>query len=87
MLRRCAEHLPPHGRVLIVEPLLPERAGPVHGGLPHRSGLNMLLNVGGRERTRADFEELCRAAGLAAPVFTPLPPPQVFALVEPAPAG
>jgi hypothetical protein len=35
----------------------------VNGSIPvtmYLSDLNMLVNVGGRERTRADFEDLCR---------------------------
>ncbi|MDT0443958.1 methyltransferase [Streptomyces johnsoniae] len=87
LLRRCAEVLPAHGRVLIVEPLLPERAEEAFGGLPYLSDLNMLVNVGGRERTRGEFADLCLAAGLSAPVITPLPPPHSFALIEAAPAG
>ncbi|MDT0346334.1 methyltransferase [Streptomyces litchfieldiae] len=92
ILRRCAEALPAHGRVLIVDELLPERAdaagaGPLELSDLHLSDLNMLVTIGGRERTREDFTGLCHAAGLATPVVTPLPPPFAFALVEAALAG
>jgi hypothetical protein len=45
------------------------------------SDLNMLVNVGGRERTRADFEKLCADAGFRLAAVTPLPPPAAFSLL------
>lgn len=89
---RCAtilDHIrraiPTDGRLLIVEPVLPEV---VDGGLPptiYLSDLNMLVNVGGRERTRADFESLCARAGFTVIGVTPLPPPSAFSLIEATP--
>ncbi|MFI8214482.1 hypothetical protein [Streptomyces sp. NPDC085932] len=38
--------------------------------------------MGGRERTRADFEELCGAAGLTLASVTPLPEADPFSLLE-----
>ncbi|MDT3399402.1 methyltransferase [Streptomyces sp. B1866] len=87
ILRRCREALPPHGRVLIVEPVLPPTVDPDRIALTYLSDLNMLVNVGGRERTAADFAALCRAAGLTEPVVTPLPAPLAFCLIEAAPAA
>ncbi|MFE0422185.1 methyltransferase [Streptomyces sp. NPDC058953] len=81
ILTNCRKVLPPEGLVLIVEPVLPEVVDPAGGG-PYLSDLNMLVNVGGRERTRADFEEVCRRAGLALTSVTPLPKAPPFCLVE-----
>jgi hypothetical protein len=40
------------------------------------------VNVGGRERTRTDFEDLCEAAGLSLTSVTPLPEAGPFSLLE-----
>ncbi|MFE6702124.1 methyltransferase [Streptomyces sp. NPDC057718] len=86
ILRHCREVLPPGGLVLIVEPVLPEvvdtTADVTDGGITYLSDLNMLVNVGGRERTRADFEEVCRRAGLTLTSVTPLAGAAPFALIE-----
>lgn len=49
------------GTLLIVEMVLPETGAPHVGKL---FDLEMLLSVGGRERTRAEFESLFESAGL-----------------------
>ncbi|MFD5701880.1 methyltransferase [Streptomyces lasiicapitis] len=82
ILGHCRAALPPGGRVLIVEPVLPEVVDPETAGLTYLSDLNMLVNVGGRERTRAEFEEVCRRAGLAVASVTPLPGAEPFFAVE-----
>ena len=64
LLGHCSRALPDRGRVLIVEPVLPEVVEPGAPGLSYLSDLNMLVNIGGRERTRADFEDVCWRAGL-----------------------
>lgn len=57
ILRRCAEAARPAGRVVVVNGVTGEdRAGP---------DLLMLVLVGGKERTLAEFTELAREAGLA----------------------
>ncbi|MFI0981341.1 methyltransferase [Streptomyces sp. NPDC021093] len=81
ILTRCREVLPPGGRVLIVEPVLPEVADTAAGG-PYLSDLNMLVNVGGLERTRQDFEELCLRAGLTVASVTALPKAPPFSVIE-----
>lgn len=86
ILANCRRVIPDHGRLLIVEPVLPET---VDGTLPHTmylSDLNMLVNLGGRERTRADFEKLCQRTGFAVSDVIPLPPPAAFSLIEATPA-
>jgi predicted O-methyltransferase YrrM len=86
ILRHCRDALPEHGRVLVVEPVLRPT---VDGSTPpvmYLTDLNMLVNVGGRERTRAEFETLLDRAGLTVTAVTPLPPPLAFSLIEAAPA-
>ncbi|MFJ5262224.1 methyltransferase [Streptomyces sp. NPDC088387] len=88
ILRNCREVLPPDGRVLIVEPVLPEivdthaEAHATDDGVTYLSDLNMLVNVGGRERTRADFEALCEAAGLRLASVTPLAEAAPYSVLE-----
>jgi hypothetical protein len=81
ILSHCREVLPPGGRVLIVEPVLPEVVGSDSGGT-YLSDLNMMVNVGGRERTRKDFEDLCHGAGLSVTSVTPLAEAAPFSLIE-----
>ncbi|MFF3019422.1 methyltransferase [Streptomyces sp. NPDC057939] len=81
ILRHCREVLPPGGVVLIVEPVLPEVVGTQDAGT-YLSDLNMMVNVGGRERTRADFEELCRRAALRVTSITPLAEAAPYHLIE-----
>ncbi|MEV6398857.1 methyltransferase [Streptomyces sp. NPDC051907] len=82
ILSHCRDVLPPEGRVLIVEPVLPPVVGPEADAGTYLSDLNMLVNVGGRERTRADFEAVCRRAGLAVTSISSLPAPNTFCLIE-----
>jgi hypothetical protein len=84
ILGNCRKVLPEGGRVLILEPVLPPTADPAVGGW-YLSDLNMLVNLGGRERTREDFAALCGRAGFAPPTFTPLPAPHTFSLIEATP--
>ncbi|MER7000022.1 methyltransferase [Streptomyces sp. NPDC000410] len=81
ILRHCRQVLPPGGVVLIVEPVLPEVVGAEDEGT-YLSDLNMMVNVGGRERTRADFEEVCRQAGLRVTSVTPLAEAAPYSLIE-----
>ncbi|OKH96627.1 methyltransferase [Streptomyces uncialis] len=52
------------------------------GGVTYLTDLNMLVNVGGRERTRRDFEDVCRRAGLTLTSITPLTGAAPFSLIE-----
>ncbi|GAA1950688.1 methyltransferase [Amycolatopsis minnesotensis] len=72
ILGHCRSVIPADGRLLIVEPVLPETADPALARL-YLSDLNMLVNVGGRERTRADFEALCARAGFTVTGANPIP--------------
>lgn len=86
ILGHCRRVMPDHGRVLIVEPVLPDTVDATTPALMYLSDLNMLVNVGGRERTRADFEKLCQRSGFTLTSITPLPPPVAFCAIEARPA-
>jgi hypothetical protein len=68
VLRQCRAAMPAAARVLVVERVLPAQAA---GGRRERavlrSDLNMLVSLGGRERTRREFAELALQAGLTRP--------------------
>ena len=50
-------------------------------------GRGLLHRRTGRERTRADFEQLCERAGFTVTEIHPLPAPAVFSLIEATPSG
>jgi hypothetical protein len=77
--------IPDHGRLLIVEPVLPDTVDGSAPAVMYLSDLNMLVNLGGRERTRTDFGELCNRAGFALTAVISLPPPAAFCLIEATP--
>jgi hypothetical protein len=85
ILLHCRQVIPDHGRLLIIEPVLPPAVDASIPAIIYLSDLNMLVNVGGRERTRVELEELCRRADFALTGTTPLPPPAAFSLIEAAP--
>ncbi|MFE7137053.1 methyltransferase [Streptomyces sp. NPDC057644] len=86
ILRRIREVIPAHGSLLIVEPVLPATVPVDPPGGVYLSDLNMLVNVGGRERTAEDFSDLCTAGGFALRSVTPLPAPNIFQIIEASPA-
>jgi hypothetical protein len=49
--------------------------------------LDMLVNVGGRERTRADFQRLCATAGFCLDSVTAIPLPAAFSLLGASPSA
>ncbi|MQY26320.1 methyltransferase [Nocardia aurantia] len=61
ILRRCANAMPAHADLYIVERLLPETGT---GSLAPAWDLHMLCNVGGRERSYDHYGTLLAAAGL-----------------------
>lgn len=65
ILRRAREALRPEGRVLVIERVMPDRVEdrPEHRTAV-RSDLNMLVGLGGCERTAADYDVLLSSAGL-----------------------
>lgn len=87
ILRLVRRVVPDHGGLLIIEPVLPPI---VDGSVPARtylSDLNMMVNVGGRERTQADFADLCRRSGFELQSVNRLPAPSGFSLIEARPGA
>lgn len=74
ILRKIRAAIKPNGRVLLAEVVLPDRVAGRHPGT--LLDLEMLVSVGGRERTRADYAELFAKAGFeltrVVPTATPL---------------
>ena len=69
ILRHCRASMHSGARLLIIERIL---APPDEGAEAKLSDLNMLVNAGGRERTREEFAAILAAAGLALHASTPL---------------
>jgi hypothetical protein len=61
ILRHCAAVLPPGGKVLVIEGVIPPGNGE---SFSKWLDLNMLVLPEGKERTRAEYESLFAAAGL-----------------------
>jgi hypothetical protein len=70
ILRTCHRAMPGHGRLLAIELVLPPGNDPSLGKL---FDLLMLVDLGGRERTEADFRTLLAAAGFELTAVTPTP--------------
>jgi hypothetical protein len=65
LLARCRDAMRDGARLLVVEPPVVASAGhPVADWFTAFSDLNMLVNVGGRERTEAEYTALLERAGL-----------------------
>ena len=66
ILQNCASSLPPGGRVLIIEFVLPRIVDQADPALEPclMSDLNMLTATGGQERTEAEYAALLDQAGL-----------------------
>jgi predicted O-methyltransferase YrrM len=60
ILRSCRRAMGPGGRLLVVEAIMPPGNEPSFG---KTQDINMLINVGGSERTEAEYRALYRAAG------------------------
>lgn len=83
ILRNCHAAMGDKGRLLIVEPVLPTVATPT-AELAYLSDLNMLVNLGGRERTLSEFTDLCAEAGFKLTDVISLAPAR-FSLIEAVP--
>jgi SAM-dependent methyltransferase len=72
ILRRCREVIPPDGRLILVEFLLPADGTP--GMEAVMIDVTMLVRVGGRERTEAEYRTLLDRAGfhIARIISTPI---------------
>jgi hypothetical protein len=64
ILRNCRHAMPPHAKLVVVERVLPERFQPTarHHAIA-RADLTMLIALGGRERTAAEFARLFHLSG------------------------
>lgn len=82
ILANCRAVLPPEGRVLILESVLPETVTPEGPRIPYMTDLNMLVNAGGKERTRRQLDEVCERAGLRITDAGELPAPEAFFYLE-----
>ena len=73
ILRNCRRAVPREGRLLLIERVLPGRmeARAEHRGVA-ASDLNMLVAIGGRERTAADYRTLLDASGFALQRIVPI---------------
>jgi hypothetical protein len=60
ILQTCRRAIPDHGRLLLVENIVPPGNDPHPGKL---TDLQMLVMLGGRERTESEFRSLLSAAG------------------------
>src|SRR6266849_3231311 len=70
ILRSCRQAMPDHGRVLVSE-IVVEPGNPV--GHPHRLiDLEMMVTLGGKERTADEFARLLDEAGLKLEQVTPI---------------
>jgi hypothetical protein len=63
ILTSCRRAIPQHGRLLVVDAIVPERA--VDRPFAIRMDINMLLLFGARERTEAEFANLLAETGFA----------------------
>jgi hypothetical protein len=77
LLRNCRDAMPEHGRVLVVDAVIPP------GNEPHQGktlDLMMMASLSGRERSEPDFAELFASAGLR--LTRVVPTPTVLSVVE-----
>jgi hypothetical protein len=81
ILAACRSAMPPGGRLLIVEALLPERAADQPAVI--RMDLYMLVPLGARERTEAQFRRLLDEAGFAVRRVVPTASPAASASSRP----
>jgi SAM-dependent methyltransferase len=83
ILERCRSALKPGARLLVLEWIVPDRVGPADGAIAG-TDLNMLVMVGGEERTESEYRALLASAGLR---VTRVIPTGAMSLIEAAPAA
>jgi hypothetical protein len=81
ILERCHKAMPADGRLLIVESVLPDVVD-TSDPAPYLTDISMLVNMGGQERTRTEYETLCRRAGFAVIAVHPTVFPTSYSLIE-----
>ena len=81
ILENCRHAMVEDGRLLLVEEVLPDRLefSAAHQAVV-RSDLNVLVALGGKERTEAEFRDLLNSAGLR--VTRILPAGATFSIIE-----
>jgi hypothetical protein len=72
--------MPPHGRVLLVEAVLPERVSDQPAAI--RMDLHMLILLGAKERTAAQYRDLLAHAGLRIRQILPTSSPAGLSVIE-----
>ena len=82
ILRNCRRAMPPHGRLLLVDFVIPPGNGLDWGKW---LDLTILTLLSGRERTAAEFAALCRAAGLE--LTRIIPTAAQLSIIEARPSG
>jgi hypothetical protein len=84
ILERCRQAMAPGGRVLVVERVVGTE---YREAMPALQGdLEMLVNVGGRERTEAEYRALLTSAGFRLTQLVPLGDAARYSVVEGTPA-
>lgn len=88
LLRNVRHAVPSHGRLLVVERVLPPTVdrSPENLAALTAGDLSQLVQTGGRERTEAELAALFEAAGFRLATVTPLGPPFNLSLIEGVPA-
>jgi SAM-dependent methyltransferase len=83
ILSNCHRAMKADGKVLIVEPVVPERVKPSFALLGVvMSDLNMLMNTGGKERTEDEFVSILSSAGLQLTGVSRVPKPSTLSVIE-----
>jgi hypothetical protein len=79
ILQNCRRALSAHGRLLVVERLIPAGNEPFFGKL---ADLNLLVMYRGRHRTEAEYRRLFMQAGLTLTRLIPTNSPTEFSIIE-----
>lgn len=85
ILRNCRKVMPADGRLVLVEPVLPPLVDTSVPEITYLSDIHMLVEIGGGERTQADFEALLSASGFRLKGVTLLSGPGKMNMIEAVP--
>jgi hypothetical protein len=85
ILACCRDAMVPHARLLLVEALMPERAHDAPEAI--RMDVHMLMLLGARERTEAEYRRLLADSGLALRRVVPTGSPTGLSVLEATPAA
>lgn len=84
ILATCRQAMAPHSRLLVIEAIMPERARDRPAAI--RMDLHMLLLLGARERTEAEFRVLLEASGFRVQRVVLTASPAGLGVIEATPA-